>query len=57
MLVGDPDSILEDPYAQNVLAGCFPAKCYADNDQSYSTNEVCVYWNSPLILLISALTL
>lgn len=57
MLVGGPDSNLEDPYAQNVLAGCFPAKCYADNDQSYSTNEVCVYWNSPLILLISTLTL
>ena len=56
MLVGGPDSSLEDPYAQNVLAGCFPAKCYADSDQSYSTNEVCVYWNSPLILLISALT-
>ena len=56
MLVGGPDSSLEDPYAQNVLAGCFPAKCYADSDQSYSTNEICVYWNSPLILLISALT-
>ena len=56
MLVGGPDSSLEDPYAQNVLASCFPAKCYADSDQSYSTNEVCVYWNSPLILLISALT-
>ena len=56
MLVGGPDSSLEDPYAQNVLAGCSPAKCYADSDQSYSTNEVCVYWNSPLILLISALT-
>ena len=56
MLVGGPDSSLEDPFAQNVLAGCDPAKCYADSDQSYSTNEVCVYWNSPLILLISALT-
>lgn len=56
MLVGGPDSSLEDPYAANVLAGCSPAKCYADSDQSYSTNEVCVYWNSPLILLISALT-
>ena len=56
MLVGGPDSSLEDPYAANVLAGCSPAKCYADSDQSYSTNEVCVYWNSLLILLISALT-
>ncbi len=56
MLVGGPDSSLEDPYMQNVMAGCSPAKCYADSDQSYSTNEVCVYWNSPLILLISGLT-
>ena len=56
MLVGGPDSALEDPFAQNVLEGCSPAACYADSDQSYSTNEVCVYWNSPLILLICALT-
>ena len=56
MLVGGPDSLLEDPFAQNVLAGCAPAKCYADSDQSYSTNETAVYWNSPLILLISGLT-
>ena len=56
MLVGGPDNALEDPFAQNVLEGCAPAVCYADSDQSYSTNEVCVYWNSPLILLICALT-
>lgn len=56
MLVGGPDSALEDPFAENVLAGCSPAACYADSDQSYSTNEVCVYWNSPLILLISMLS-
>ncbi len=56
MLVGGPDNALEDPFAENVLAGCAPAACYADSDQSYSTNEVCVYWNSPLILLICALS-
>ena len=53
MLVGGPDSHLEDPYAQNVLPGEAPARCYADNDQSYSTNEVTVYWNSPLVLLLA----
>ena len=53
MLVGGPDSHLEDPYAQNVLAGMAPALCYADNEQSYSTNEVAVYWNSPLIALLA----
>ena len=55
MLVGGPDSSLEDPYAANVLSGCSPAKCWADSDQSYSTNEVSIYWNAPLILLVSAL--
>ena len=55
MLVGGPDSHLEDPYAQNVLAGEAPARCYVDNDQSYSTNEVTVYWNSPLVLLLAGI--
>ena len=55
MLVGGPDSHLEDPYAQNVLAGAAPALCYADNSQSYSTNEVAVYWNSPLIALLAGI--
>ena len=53
MLVGGPDSGLDDPYAVAALTGKAPAKCYADSDQTYSTNEVCVYWNSPLILLIA----
>ena len=55
MLVGGPDCHLEDPYAQAVLDGAAPAKCYVDNSQSYSTNEVAVYWNSPLIALIAGL--
>ena len=53
MLVGGPNSHLEDPYAQNVLADAAPALCYADNAQSYSTNEVAVYWNAPLIALLA----
>ena len=54
MLVGGPDSHLEDPYAQGVLQEKAPALCYVDNAQSYSTNEVAVYWNSPLIALTCA---
>ncbi len=54
MLVGGADSNLEDPYAKAVLADQAPAMCYADNSQSYSTNEVTIYWNSPLIYLLSA---
>lgn len=55
MLVGGPDSGLDDPYAQGALADAAPAKRYVDSDQSYSTNEVCVYWNSPLALLLAAM--
>lgn len=55
MLVGGPDSNLEDPYAQAVFTETPAAKCYADNAQSYSCNEVTIYWNSPLIYLMTAL--
>ncbi len=53
MLAGGPNSNLEDPYAKAVLLDKAPAKCYVDNDQSFSTNEVTVYWNSPLIYLMA----
>lgn len=53
MLVGGPDSALEDPYAQAVCKDMPAAKCYVDNAQSYSMNEVTIYWNSPLIYLLA----
>jgi endoglucanase len=55
MLVGGPDSGLGDPCAASLLVGAPPAKCYIDDEQSYSTNEVCVYWNSPLVLLLAGM--
>ncbi len=54
MLVGGPDNGMEDPYAKAVFLNTAPAKCYVDNAQSYSTNEVTIYWNSPLIYLMVA---
>jgi endoglucanase len=53
MLVGGPASGLEDPYAASVLADVPAAMCYVDNVQSYSTNEVTIYWNSPLVYLLT----
>jgi endoglucanase len=53
MLVGGSNSNLEDPYAQNVLSGKPAAKCYVDNSQSYSCNEITIYWNSPLVYLMA----
>ena len=50
----------EDAYARRAkqhldyLLGANPTGyCYADNAQSYSANEVAVYWNSPLIALLA----
>ncbi|MFA9397614.1 MAG: glycoside hydrolase family 9 protein, partial [Clostridiaceae bacterium] len=53
MLVGGPNSDLQDPYAKAVLTGEAPAKCYVDNSQSYSCNEITIYWNSPLIYVLT----
>lgn len=53
MLVGGVNSGLGDPYAAAVLADEPPAKCYTDSEQSYSCNEVTIYWNSPLVYLMT----
>lgn len=53
MLVGGVNSSLEDSAAKAYLTGVASAKCYVDHSESYSTNEVTTYWNSPLIYLIA----
>ena len=55
MLVGGPDSGLHDPFAKSALAGMPKAKCYIDNAQSYSCNEITIYWNSALCFLMAGL--
>lgn len=55
MVIGGPDNALEDPYAKAVLAEEAPAKCYADNSQSFSCNEITIYWNSPAVCLLAML--
>ncbi len=54
MLVGGADSLLEDAYAKATLSGLPKAKCYVDSNQSYSCNEITIYWNSPLVFLLAA---
>lgn len=53
MLVGGVNSGLEDPTAKARLADTPIAKRYLDHKESYSTNEIAIYWNSPMIYLIS----
>ncbi|MCR4943934.1 MAG: glycoside hydrolase family 9 protein [Clostridium sp.] len=49
MIAGGVNSQLEDPYAKAYLQDVAPAKCYLDNAESYSINEVDIYWNSALV--------
>ncbi|MBR6835294.1 MAG: glycoside hydrolase family 9 protein, partial [Oscillospiraceae bacterium] len=53
MVVGGPNSGLEDNKALAFLDGVAPAKCYLDDADSYSTNEVTIYWNSPFTTLLT----
>jgi endoglucanase len=59
MLVGGPNgsimSVQGDPVAQMVDEETPPAKCYADFDGSYATNEICIYWNSPFVYILGYL--
>ncbi|MBR4101246.1 MAG: glycoside hydrolase family 9 protein [Oscillospiraceae bacterium] len=53
MLVGGVNSNLEDSAAKAYLANVPPAKCFVDHSESYSTNEITIYWNSPLTYLMA----
>lgn len=55
LVVGGPNSSLEDNTAKSKLSGLAPAKCYIDDMTSYSTNEVAIYWNSSAIFAFSFL--
>lgn len=53
MLVGGVNSNLEDSAAKAYCRDNADAKCWIDNSESYSTNEITIYWNSPLTYLLS----
>ncbi len=53
-LVGGPNFSRDDPTAQALIPEGTPhALSYVDHVESYSTNEVTIYWNSALTSLIS----
>jgi len=55
MLVGGPNQYLQDIMARALLSGKPAAECYMDVSESYSTNEVATYWNSPLVYVSARL--
>ncbi len=49
---GGPNSGLQDPYVKAAgLTGCAPEKCFVDNCDAWSTNEITINWNAPLVWL------
>ncbi len=51
MVAGGPDKHLHDDIARAQLKGLAPAKCFIDHVDSYSTNEITIYWNSPAVFV------
>jgi endoglucanase len=47
-LAGGPNSKLADPKASRRLSGCAVERCYVDDVDAYSVNEVAINWNAPL---------
>ena len=56
MLSGGAASGMMDPCAREHLQGQPAGKSFIDRFESYSTNEICVYWNSPMVALLALLT-
>ncbi|GAA0797901.1 glycoside hydrolase family 9 protein [Spirilliplanes yamanashiensis] len=52
-LAGGPNSNIQDPVAQERLAGCVAQFCYLDDIQSWSTNELTINWNASLASVAS----
>ena len=53
LLSGGPNQFPGDPVLRRLVKGP-PARSYLDGQGSYSSNEVAINWNAPLVLLLAA---
>lgn len=52
LVSGGPNKAPCDPKADELIpSGTPPMKCYVDEVESYSTNEITIYWNSPAVFM------
>jgi endoglucanase len=54
-LAGGPNLSVLDDCGADVFRSPFPAKSYVDELCSYSTNEMAINWNAPLVYLLNGL--
>ena len=56
MVSGGPNRHLQDWKAKLLIPqGTPPMKCYADDVDCYSLNEITIYWNSPFVFTLAYL--
>ena len=56
LVSGGPNAGLHDDKAQTLRGkGLPPMKCYLDDVECYSLNEITIYWNSPLVFVMAGL--
>ncbi len=54
MVSGGPNRYLSDPSAKLLIPEGTPAmKCFADDRECYSLNEITIYWNSPTVFVLA----
>jgi endoglucanase len=54
-LVGGPNTVVMNDCQPPVERSTFPAKSFSDVECSYSTNEIAINWNAPLVFLLGAM--
>ncbi|MCU0459166.1 MAG: glycoside hydrolase family 9 protein [Bacteroidales bacterium] len=54
-LVGGPNIVVMNDCQPPVERSPFPARSYSDVECSYSTNEIAINWNAPLVFLLGAI--
>jgi endoglucanase len=54
-LVGGPNTVVMNDCQPPVERSIFPARSYSDVECSYSTNEIAINWNAPLVFLLGAM--
>ena len=56
MVVGGPNmNIQQDPALRTHCAGLSPSKCFIDHKDSFSSNEITIYWNSTIYFIAAVL--
>lgn len=54
LVSGGPNKNLQDDCAITYCSNQPAAACFIDHEDSYSINEVTIYWNSPAVFVLSA---